>query len=273
MNRTRHAAPFGLWMFLFTVVPLGMVCYFAFTNENGAFTFDNLARFPEYSKSFWYSLEVGSISTLLCLILAYPLAFSISRRSERAQRTLILLVMLPMWMNSLLRITALKYILYGNGFLNRILSTVGLPTQHILGTTSAIVLGTVFDFLPFLVLPLYSVMTKIDNRLLEVAQDLGASAPHVLFRVVLPLSVPGIVSGITMVFVPSVSSFIISRYLGSAQTTTMIGETIEFLFKDSAPPFYNVGSMLSLLLMLLMLLCMAVMGRVDKDDDMEGMMV
>lgn len=272
MNRTRHAAPFGLWMLLFTVVPLGMVCYFAFTDDNGAFTLENLSRFSEYSKSFWYSLEVGGLSTLFCLILAYPLAFSISRRSERAQRTMIMLVMLPMWMNSLLRITALKSIIAENGFLNRILASVGLPTQHIMGSTGAIVLGMVFDFLPFMVLPLYSVMTKIDDRVLEAAQDLGASAPQVLLRVVLPLSVPGITSGITMVFVPSVSSFIVSRLLGSAQTPKMIGEVIEFLFKGSAPPYYNVGAMLSLLLMLLMLLCMAIMGLVDKDDDMEGMM-
>ena len=272
MNRTRHAAPFGLWMFLFTVVPLGMVCYFAFTDGNGAFTLENFARFPEYSKSFWYSLEVGSISTLLCLILAYPLAFSISRRSERAQRTLIMLVMLPMWMNSLLRITALQQILMNKGILNQFLALVGLPGQHILRTTGAIVLGTVFDFLPFMILPLYSVMTKIDNRVLEAAQDLGASAPQVLLRVILPLSVPGIVSGITMVFVPSVSSFIVSEILGGAQTPQMIGQVIESRFMGTVPE-YNVGSMLSLLMMVLMLLSMAIMGRIDKDDNMEGMMV
>ena len=271
MNRTRHAAPFGLWMFLFSVVPLGMVCYFAFTDENGAFTFNNLRHFSEYSTSFWYSLEIGLISTFLCLILAYPLAFSISRRTERVQRTMIMLVTLPMWMNSLLRITAFKSIITENGFLNQALTSLGLPPQHILGTTAAIILGTVFDFLPFMILPLYSVMTKIDNRVLEAAQDLGASAPQVLLRVVLPLSVPGITSGITMVFVPAVSSFIVSHYLGSAQTPMMIGELIESRFMGTVPE-YNIGSMLSLLLMVLMLLSMAIMSRMDKDDDMEGMM-
>lgn len=273
MNKKRLAAPFGLWMLLFTVIPLGMVLWFALTDDAGNFTLQNLPKIAEYSDSFWYSLYVGALSTFLCLVLAYPLAFSISRRSERAQRTLVMLVMLPMWMNSLLRITALKSIISEKGFLNRLLELAGLPTQHMMGTTGAIVLGMVFDFLPFMVLPLYSVMTKIDARVLEAAQDLGANAFQVLFRVVLPLSVPGITAGITMVFVPSVSSFVVSKLLGSAQTTTMIGEVIEFLFKGSAPPYYNVGAVLSLVLMVLMLLCMAVMSVFDKgSDEMEGMM-
>lgn len=271
MNKKRLAAPFGLWMFLFTVVPLGMVLWFAMTDQSGNFTLDNLPKIADYSKSFWYSLWVGALSTVLCLVLAYPLAFSISRRSERAQRTLVMLVMLPMWMNSLLRITALKNILMGNGILNNILSAVHLPKQHMMGTTGAIVLGMVFDFLPFMVLPLYSVMTKIDNRVLEAAQDLGASTFQVFLRVVLPLSVPGITAGITMVFVPSVSTFVVSDLLGSAQIPIMIGKSIETLYKGTAPDF-NVGAILSLVLMVLMLLCMAVMSLFDKDDEMEGMM-
>lgn len=272
MNNKRLAAPFGLWMFLFTVVPLGMVLWFALTDENGVFTLANFPQIADYSKSFWYSLYVGAVSTAVCLVLAYPLAFSISRRSERAQRTLVMLVMLPMWMNSLLRITALKNILMGNGILNKLLVALQLPEQHLWGTTGAIILGTVFDFLPFMVLPLYSVMTKIDNKVLEAAQDLGANGFQVFWRVVLPLSVPGITAGITMVFVPAVSTFVISDLLGSAQIPTMIGKWIETLYKGTSPNF-NVGAVLSLVLMILMLLCMAVMSVFDKDDDeMEGMM-
>ncbi len=270
MNKKRLAAPFGLWMFLFTVVPLGMVVWFALTDQSGAFTLENLPKIANYSKSFWYSLWVGGLSTILCLILAYPLAFSISRRSERAQRILVMLVMLPMWMNSVLRITALKNILMNNGVLNSLLSALHLPEQHLMYSTGAIVLGTVFDFLPFMVLPLYSVMTKIDNKVLEAAQDLGANAFQVLFRVVLPLSVPGITAGITMVFVPSVSSFVVAVLLGG-QDNMMIGQWIEKLYTGTSPDF-NVGAVLSLVLMVLMLLCMAVMSLVDKDDDeMEGM--
>ncbi len=271
MNKKRLATPFGVWMLLFTVVPLGMVLWFALTDENGSFTLTNLPKIADYTVSFWYSLYVGALSTILCLLLAYPLAFSISRRSKGAQRTLIMLVMLPMWMNSLLRITALKNILMGNGILNNLLSLIHLPKQHLMGTTFAIVLGMVFDFLPFMVLPLYSVMTKIDNHVLEAAQDLGANAFQVFLRVVLPLSVPGITAGITMVFVPSVSTFVVSDLLGSAQIPMMIGKSIETLYKGTAPDF-NVGAVLSLVLMVLMLICMAVMSVFDRDDEMEGMM-
>lgn len=271
MNKKSLASPFGVWMFLFTVVPLAMVLWFALTDENGNFTFSNIPEITNYSISFWYSLYVGALSTLLCLLLAYPLAFSISRRSERAQRTLVMLVMLPMWMNSLLRITALKNIISGNGFLNSALTFLHLPKQHLMGTTTAIVIGMVFDFLPFMVLPLYSVMTKIDNRVLEAAQDLGANSFQVFLRVVLPLSIPGITAGITMVFVPSVSSFVVSELLGSAQIPTMIGKWIESLYKGTTPSF-NVGAVLSLVLMILMLICMAVMSLFDKDEELEGMM-
>ena len=262
-------------MVLFTIVPLGMVVWFAFTDEAGQFTLQNLVEIHNYLPSFWYSIWVGALSTFFCLLLAYPLAYSISRSGARVQRTMVMIVMLPMWMNSLLRITALKSIIDDNGLLNRLLDIIGLEPIKLVGTTAAIVLGMVYDFLPFMILPLYSVMTKIDNRTIEAAQDLGSNAAQVLCRVILPLSVPGILSGITMVFVPSVSTFVVATLLGNGGVTTplMIGEIIEFLFKGSAPAYYNMGAALSLVLMLLILLCIAFMNMVDKgDDEIGGMM-
>ncbi len=267
--------PFGLWMVLFTLIPLGMVVWFAFTDESGAFSLDNIRGIGQYLPSFWYSIWVGALSTFFCLILAYPLAYSISRTGARVQRTMVMIVMLPMWMNSLLRITALKSIIDDNGLLNRLLEAIGLSPVKLVGTTAAIVLGMVYDFLPFMILPLYSVMTKIDNRTIEAAQDLGSNSLQVLGRVILPLSVPGILSGITMVFVPSVSTFVVATLLGNGGVTTplMIGEIIEFLFKGSAPAYYNMGAALSLVLMLLILLCIAAMNSADKsDDEIGGMM-
>ena len=267
--------PFGLWMVLFTIVPLGMVVWFAFTDEAGQFTLQNLVEIHNYLPSFWYSIWVGALSTFFCLLLAYPLAYSISRSGARVQRTMVMIVMLPMWMNSLLRITALKSIIDDNGLLNRLLDIIGLEPIKLVGTTAAIVLGMVYDFLPFMILTLYSVMTKIDNRTIEAAQDLGSNAAQVLCRVILPLSVPGILSGITMVFVPSVSTFVVATLLGNGGVTTplMIGEIIEFLFKGSAPAYYNMGAALSLVLMLLILLCIAFMNMVDKGDDEIGGMI
>lgn len=276
MKRTRLTLfPFGIWMILFTIIPLAMVVWFALTDDSGHFSLDNMAQIVNYLPSFWYSIWVGALSTFFCLILAYPLAYSISRRSGRTQRTMVLIVMLPMWMNSLLRITALKSIIDDNGLLNRFLEMIGLEPVKLVGTTAAIVLGMVYDFLPFMILPLYSVMTKIDNRTIEAAQDLGSNGFQVLSRVILPLSVPGILSGITMVFVPSVSTFVVATLLGNGGVTTplMIGEIIEFLFKGSAPAYNNMGAVLSLVLMLLILLCIAVMNSVDKDSDEIGGMV
>lgn len=274
MNKKRHASIFSVWMLLFTVVPLGLVIWFAFTDSDGKFTLENFPQLLEYSNSFIYSIWVGFLSTVICLVLAYPLAFSISRTKKSVQRMLIMLVLLPMWMNSILRITALQTIISENGFLNIVLNFFGLPSQKMMGTTSAVVLGMVFDFLPFMVLPLYSVMTKIDNSVIEAGRDLGANSFQIFRTILLPLSVPGITSGITMVFVPSVSTFVVSKLLGSAKIPSMIGEVIEFLFKGSAPPYYNVGAVLSLILMLLMVICMAIMGTVDNSDsdNLEGLM-
>ncbi len=269
MKNRSAAAPFAVWMLLFTVVPLGVVVWFAFTDGEGQFTFDNIAAIQGHLGTLAYSIALGALATVLCLLLAYPLAYSISRKTERVQQTMVMIIMLPMWMNFLLRTYAWMTLLENNGLINRFLGLFGLGPLHMINTSGAVVLGMVYNFLPFMVLPLYSVMTKIDARIIEAAQDLGSNGWQVLRQVILPLSLPGIVSGITMVFVPAVSTFVITKLLGGSKTQ-MIGDTIETMFIGQAAN-YNVGAALSLVLMVLILLCMAFMGMVDKDD--EGGMV
>ena len=247
------AAPFGIWMFLFTVVPLGIVLWFAFTDKEGHFTFQNLSAIVDYAGTFGLSIGLGAAATALCLVLAYPLAYSISRSGERMQQTMVLIIMLPMWMNFLLRTYAWMSLLEDNGFINQFFRMIGLlgpeDSFHMINTNGAVVLGMVYNFLPFMVLPLYSVMTKIDSRIIEAAQDLGSNGFQVLGRVILPLSVPGILSGITMVFVPAVSTFVITKLLGGSKVL-LIGDAIETMFIGQGAN-YNVGAALSLVLMVL----------------------
>ena len=272
MRSKAPATPFGLWMVIFTVVPLAVVVYFAFTNDEGAFTWNNILNIRDYIPTFWKSIELGAISTLLCLLLAYPVAYSISRTTARMQTVMVMLVMLPMWMNFLLRTYAWMSLLEDKGLINQFLGLFGLQPLHMINTDGAVVLGMVYNFLPYMVLPLYSVMMKIDGRLIEAAEDLGSNHFQVFRRVVLPLSKPGIVSGITMTFVPAVSTFVITKLLGGGKDM-LIGDVIEMLFTGTGRN-YNMGAMLSLLLMVLMLLCMTAMRFVDKDEDeMEGLMV
>lgn len=272
MKSKAPAAPFGLWMVIFTVVPLAVVVWFAFTDESGAFTLANLWSVKDYIGTFWDSIWQGAVATLLCLVLAYPLAYSISRSKARVQTVMVMLVMLPMWMNFLMRTYAWMSLLEDKGLINQFLGLFGIGPVHMINTEGAVVLGMVYNFLPYMVLPLYSVMVKIDNRLIEAAQDLGSSGVQVFGRVVLPLSRPGIVSGITMTFVPAVSTFVITKLLGGGKDM-LIGDVIELMFVGTGKN-YNVGAMLSLLLMVLMVLCMTVMRFVDSsEDEMEGLMV
>lgn len=281
---TLLAAPFGLWMAIFTIVPIAIVLWFAFTDGNGGFTLDNIRAIFAYDASkgetLWrdshvttilYSLWLGLLTTIISLIIAYPLAFSISRATERVQQTMVMLVMLPMWMNFLLRTQAIKSLLSESGLLNQFLGVFGIGPLNILNTDAAIVFGLVYDFLPYMILPLYSVMVKIGKSEIEAAQDLGANALNVFRRVLLPLSVPGILNGITMVFVPSVSTFVISTLLGGSKRM-MIGDVIESMFVGEAPDM-AVGSALSLVLMVLILLSMALTHLVDKSDNEEGGMM
>ena len=266
--RSRTAAtPFALWMGIFTVVPLAIVVWFAFTDANGAFTLDNVVKIWQYAGTYVDSIWMGALATVICLVLAYPVALSISRKSEHMQRTMVMIVMLPMWMNFLLRTYAWMSLLENKGLINKLLGT----SFEMINTDGAVILGMVYNFLPFMILPLYSVMAKMDNRVIEAAQDLGSNWWQVFRRVILPLSAPGIVSGVTMVFVPAVSTFVISKLLGGSRLM-MIGDVIETMFVGDGCD-YNVGAALSLILMVLMLICMSLMHRVDNgEDELGGMM-
>ena len=276
MKKTRSAAaPFGVWMTLFTLVPLGIVLWFAFTDKEGRFTVQNLSAILDYAGTFGLSIGLGAVATVVCLLLAYPLAYSISRSGERVQRTMVMIIMLPMCMNFLLRTYAWMTLLEDNGLINQFFRLLGLlgpeESLHMINTNGAVVLGMVYNFLPFMVLPLYSVMTKIDSRVIEAAQDLGSNGFQVLLRVILPLSVPGILSGITMVFVPAVSTFVITKLLGGSKVL-LIGDAIETMFIGQGAN-YNVGAALSLVLMVLILLCMAMTSFADKDDEEGGLVL
>lgn len=274
MKSRYAAAPFGIWMALFTIVPLAIVIWFAFTDQDGNFTLSNLSAIGDHAGAFGLSIALGAIATILCLVLAYPVAYSISRASERVQQTMVMIIMLPMWMNFLLRTYAWMSILENNGFINQFLRLIGIlgegESLPLINTNGAVVLGMVYNFLPFMVLPLYSVMVKIDRRVIEAAQDLGSNGFQVLVRVVLPMSVPGILSGITMVFVPAVSTFVITKLLGGSKVM-LIGDIIENSFIGHGAN-YHVGAALSLVLMVLILICMAFTSLVDKGENEGGMM-
>lgn len=247
-------------MLVFVLVPLGLVFTYAIRNDNGQFTFEFLSKAWGYRDVFLHSLWVAFLSTAICLLLAYPLSYIISRAKARTQRTVIMLVMVPMWMNFLLRIYAWVVLLSKGGPLDSLLSVFGINAT-LIGNTGAVILGMVYEFLPFMILPLYTVMGKIDNSLIEAAQDLGAGGFNVFRKIVLPLSVPGIVSGITMVFVPTASTFLVSQYLGGTDDI-MIGDVIEKVFQTDR----HTGSALSLCLMVIILMFIIVMNRFGDEE-------
>ena len=256
--------PYLIWMAIFVVVPILIVCYFAFTTKSGAFTLDNILQVANYSDTLLKSILLGGIATVICLLLGYPVGLILSRSREHVQRTMLLLVMLPMWMNFLLRTYSWMTILGDNGIINNIFRFFGLPTAHLINNSGAVVLGMVYNFLPFMIMPIYSVMVKIDRRVIEAAQDLGANYFRVLTKVILPLSLPGIISGITMVFVPAVSTFVISKMLGGGEM--LIGDIIELQIIGGSNNL-NLGAAMSLVLMVLVLLTMAVMRLFDDGED------
>ena len=265
------SGPYILWMLLFTLIPLGVMGYYALTDpDTGAFTLGNLRDLglflPTLGTSVWYSV----VSAVICLLLGYPVAYFIAHRSPVAQKLLYMLVMLPMCMSFLLRTLAWVGLLETNGIINVLLGKVGLGSVEIIGTSGAVILGMVYNYLPYMILPLYAIIVKIDNRLIEAAEDLGCNGAQVFSRVVLPLSMPGILSGITMVFVPAVSTFYISQKLGGAETM-LIGDVIEKQFKTSNNP--NMGAALSLLLMLMVLVCTGIMNRFGGEDEEGGVVV
>ncbi|WP_242828983.1 ABC transporter permease [Anaerotruncus sp. G3(2012)] len=265
MMKTRATAiPYLLWMVIFILVPLLLVAYYAVTTPDGAFTIDYISQVGEYTPVLVRSVWLAFIATVLCLLIAYPLAFIISRKSGSGQRTMVMLVMLPMWMNFLLRTYAWMTILEKNGLINRFLAQFGIGPLEMINTQGAVVLGMVYNYLPFMILPLYSVMTKIPNALIEAAQDLGCNGVQVLIRVLLPLTLPGISTGIIQVFVPSVSTFIISRMLGGGGNL-LIGDLIDLQFLGNA---YNpnLGAAISLVLMVMILLCMSITNQFGDEE-------
>ncbi len=257
------SAPYLVWMAVFVVVPLIMVAYFAFF-ANGHFTLDYVANVSQYANIFIRSIWLAAIATVICLIISYPVAVILTEADANYQGTLLMIVMLPMWMNFLLRTYAWMTILGNNGILNQLFGLFGLGPFKLLNTRGAVVLGMVYNYLPFMLLPIYNVMAKIDRSVLEAAQDLGCNRGRVIAKVVFPLSLPGVMSGITMVFVPAISTFIISRMLGGGGNL-LIGDLIEMQFLgNSYNP--NLGAAISLVLMIIVLLIMTLMNQFDADD-------
>ena len=261
------ASPYLVWMVIFIVAPLLIVAYYAFTDASGNFTLENIMAIGRYSSVFARSLILAAVATAICLVLAFPVGYFLSRLRTSKQHIMQMLVMLPMWMNFLLRTYAWMSLLEKNGIINRILGLVGLGPFEMINTSGAVVLGMVYNYLPYMILPLYTAMTKIDQSVVEAAQDLGAGMGKILTRVLIPLSVPGIATGITMVFVPAVSTFIISRMLGGG-SNLLIGDLIELQFLGNSYN-YNLGSAMSLVLMVIVLLCMSFTSSFDEED-MEG---
>ncbi len=208
------AGPYLVWMAIFTVVPLFIVIWYAMTNADGQFTFDNLTQIGRYSSVFARSLMLAAISTVICLVMAFPVGYFLSRLRANKQHIMLMLIMLPMWMNFLLRTYAWMTLLEKNGLINKFLGLFGLGPFNMINTSGAVVLGMVYNYLPFMILPLYTAMTKIDDSIIEAAQDLGCNVWHILFRVLIPLTGPGIATGITQVFVPAVSTFYYQPYAG-----------------------------------------------------------
>lgn len=268
MKNKALAFPYLIWMIIFTLVPLGIMVYFAFTDSvTGAFTLKNLTPIGTYLPIFIRSIGLAAIASLICLVIGYPVAYCIATVSEGWRRFLSMLIMLPMCMSFLLRTLAWVTLLEDTGIINQFLGMLGVSPLPLLRNNGAVVLGMVYNYLPYMITPLYTVIMKIDHRLEEAAQDLGCSHGQVFRRVTLPLSIPGIVSGVTMVFVPAVSTFYISQKMGGPGTI-LIGDVIESQFKTAYNP--NLGAALSLVLMVMVLICVGVMNHFSDDDDEEA---
>ena len=265
-------APYSIWSLLFVIVPLAFVAYYAFTDNNFQFTTEHITRFFTATSSlvqddgssrevhtylliFWRSLKLALISTAICLLMGYPIAYIMARAKEKTQKTMMTLIMIPMWMNFLIRTYAWMTILQDPGIINGVLGAIGIEPIHVIGTETAVIIGMVYDYFPYMVLPIYSILAKLDIRLLEAARDLGCNGASVLRRVVFPLSVPGVISGVTMVLIPSISTFYISQKLGSGKFF-LIGDAIEGQYVANNLHF---AAAIAFILMLILLIGMAVM--------------
>ena len=271
-SRKVNLIPFSGWMVVFVLIPIALVVYYAFTGVDG-FTLSNLKWIWVYRNTLWLSVWLSVVATVICLVLAYPVAYMISRAGEKVQRNATLFIMLPMWMNFLVRTYAWMTILENNGLINNALRGVfgeDFAGLNMINNHGAIILGMVYNYLPYMILPIYTALTKIDNSLIEAARDLGSGGPQIFKRIVLPLSVPGIISGITMVFIPSISTFIISKILGGGKDF-LIGDLIEdYFLGNSGVVNYNIGAALSLVIMVMILLATYLMNRFDKDAKTSG---
>ena len=266
MKTKTPAIPYVVWMAVFVVVPLLLIVVYAFTNYDGKFTLENFTNLDVFLQVCGNSLYLAAVATGICLLIAYPLA----QTGPATRKVAMLFIMLPMWMNFLLRTYAWMSILENHGFLNQILALVGIGPLHIINTDAAVILGMVYNFLPFMILPIFSVIEKLDRRYIEAAQDLGAGRVQVFRRVIFPLSVPGVISGIMMVFIPSISTFAISKLLGGGMSF-LLGDLIEMQFLGSA---YNphLGSAISLMMLLLVIIAMLIMNRFGDGEEGAVMM-
>ncbi len=269
-NRTSNAitAPYGLWMAAFIIAPLVIVAYYALTDKSGAFSLENITQLSLYADTIARSVWFGIVATLICLVVAYPLAYIFSKTKASTQAVLVMLIMIPMWMNFILRTYAIMVLFEDTGIINTALRSIGLNPLHLINTSGAVIFGMVYNYVPFMVLPLYTTMTKLDHKYIEAGRDLGANGFVIFKDVMIPLTKPGIISGVTMVFVPSVSTFYISQKLGGGRYT-LIGDVIEMQFQTAYN--YHLGASISLLLMVFILICLAVMNRFG--DSEEGMVV
>lgn len=268
MKKQWLAAPYIVWMLLFTLIPLGIVLYFAFTDSvTGSFTFANITGIADYASIFLRSIWLSVIATAICLVIGYPVAYTIASCKPRTQRLLQLLIMLPMCLSFLLRTLAWVALLEDTGVINNFLTAVGLHPLPLIRNSGAMVLGMVYNYLPYMILPLYTSISKINPRLIEAAEDLGCNRFRTFRKVILPLSTPGITSGITMVFVPAVSTFYISQKLGSPGTV-LVGDIIESQFKGAYNP--NLGAAMSLVLMILIFVCIGISNHFTKNLDEEA---
>ena len=279
---SRFAVPYVVWMAIFVVAPILIMVLYAFSNGEGGATLSNFVQMGDYAAVFGRSFKLALIATAICLLIGYPVSYYLSREGASFQRTAMVLIMLPMWMNFLLRTYSWMTILENNGLLNQLFQKIGLIALYnqltgsnleyfsMINTQGAVVLGMVYNYLPFMILPIYSVIVKLDNSLIEAARDLGANSVNVFRRVILPLSLPGVLSGITMVFVPSVSTFAISKMLGGG-TELLLGDLIEQQFLGGA---YNpqLGAAISLVMMIIVVVCMWVMNRFGEGEEQAVMM-
>ncbi len=264
------AAPYLVWSAIFIIVPLIFVLVYSVTDSEGNFTLQFVSDIVKYKDVMLNSIWLGFIATVISLVISYPLAYIMARTTANVQRTMMILVMLPMWMNLLIRTYSMMIIMQDTGIINTFLEKLNMSPIHMINTEGAVVLGMVYNYIPYMILPLYSIMAKMDHNLIEAAEDLGAGKLTVLKNIILPLSLPGIASGFTMVFVPSVSTFYISKKLGG-NTFSLIGDVIEMQFKSANN--YNLGAALSLVLMVLIIICMMVMNRFTGDDDDGGVLI